>query len=476
MKKFSQLSEAKIEVNVNSVNYLTVNELKKYLDKFQSEFYNKVAVDVTTKDGKSYTKNFDPKAATLKIIDYLIKHNDTYITELGGSNNKENALAAFYQRSLPSDPEKKELYKALFVLNKTLRLKEVPTFMTREEFDDVMHDKCSLDYVVYDLSTERGRNKLAKQYSGLVFLMANKYKNHANVDWNEWIGAGELGITYAMNYYHNLKGLMNKKDKNTENIGFSDNNVKYDEELKKEVKTETKSNKYSVKFIVFAKWMINFCMLTAQEDSHLVRIPKSAQARERKLNGSNRWNNTTSMDNPIRTGSGEGSQKTIGDTIGSSSSSADNLNRMDSDRIFGIFYTYLKKHFDKLSLSIFFTHFGLQGLEKIGTTEWSEYLSNCKKEDMEKLYDAIINADVEAEKQWIQDYKDGKFPKPTEKVKGAGKSSISIKMTDVLKWIRSDKTASKAMKELYMFECQVKNEKDREQTFTDVFNANNMIY
>ena len=100
-------------------------------------------------------------------------------------------------------------------------------------------------------------------------------------------------------------------------------------------------------------------MLTAQEDSHLVRIPKSAQARERKVNGSNRWNNTTSMDNPIRTGSGEGSQKTIGDTIGSSSSSADNLNRMDSDRIFGIFYRWMiisrnrgfKKYFVYLFLS-----------------------------------------------------------------------------------------------------------------------------
>ena len=39
MKKFSQLSEAKLEIDTNSVNYLTVNELKKYVNKMKDEFY-----------------------------------------------------------------------------------------------------------------------------------------------------------------------------------------------------------------------------------------------------------------------------------------------------------------------------------------------------------------------------------------------------------------------------------------------------
>ena len=108
MKKFSQLSEAKLEVDTNSVNYLTTNELKKYVNKMKDEFYSNVVIDYTD---KIYVNT---KQATLKIIDYLIKHNKTYVAELGGSNNKENVLAAFYQRSLSSDPEKKELYDAIF--------------------------------------------------------------------------------------------------------------------------------------------------------------------------------------------------------------------------------------------------------------------------------------------------------------------------------------------------------------------------
>ncbi len=481
MRKFSQLNEGKIEVETNSINYLSVGELNKYLDKNESEFYNNVAVDISTKAGSSYTKTFNPKESTLIIIKYLIKHNDSYIKDLGG-NGEGNALAIFFRKSAPSDPEKLEVYRAIAVLNTTMRLKEVPTFMTRSEFDDVMQGKCSLDYVVYDMETEKGRNAIAKQYKGLVYNMANKYKNHANLDWGEWLGEAHLGLTYAMNQYVEFKGLIKKKNKkNTNNpeipdVDFDASTVKYDDALKQEVKTDTKKPEvYAAKFIVFAKWWINFCMLGIQEHSHLVRISKSEQARERAEKGSNTWDNTTSMDKKLGNGDGDGAAKTVGDTIGSTIGSDDELNRADSDRLFGAFYKYLKKHLDKVSVAIFLTHFGLNGLEKIGNKEWSEYITNSKDEDINKLYDAIFDANVTAEKQWIKDYDAGNFVKRTDKVKGAGKPSISTKFTNVIKWIRSDKNASKAMEELYAFESQIQNEKDREHTLNDVFNPNNMV-
>ena len=481
MRKFSQINEGKIEVETNSINYLSVGELRKYLDKNESEFYTSVAVDISTKAGSTYTKTFNPKEATLTIINYLIKHNDSYIKELGG-NGEGNALAIFFRKSAPSDPEKLEVYRAIGVLNTTMRLKEVPTFMTRAEFNDVMEGNCSLDYVVYDMETERGRNAVAKQFNGLVYNMANKYKNHANLDWGEWLGEAHLGLTYAMNQYVEYKGLIKKKNKkNKDNpempdVDFDASTVKYDDALKQEVKTNTKQpNVYAAKFVVFAKWWINFCMLGIQEHSHLVRISKSEQARERQRTGSNTWDNTTSFDKKLGNGDGDGAAKTVGDTIGSSVGSDDSLNKSDSDRLFGTFYKYLKKHLDKMSVAIFLTHFGLNGLEKIGNKEWSEYITNSKDEDINKLYDAIFDADVATEKQWIQDYEDGKFVKRADKVKGAGKPSISTKFTNVLKWIRSDKNASNAMQELYAFECQIQNEKDREHTLNDVFDPNNMV-
>ena len=136
MKKFSQLNEGKIEVESNSVNYLTVDELKKYVNKMQDEFYSSVIIG---KDEKR--KTFNSKKATLTIIKYLIKHNDSYIKDFAG-NNKGNALSIFFRQTAPTDPEKLEVYKAIAVLNKSMRLKEVPTFMTRKEYDMVMSDKC----------------------------------------------------------------------------------------------------------------------------------------------------------------------------------------------------------------------------------------------------------------------------------------------------------------------------------------------
>jgi hypothetical protein len=321
MKKFSQLSEAKLEIDTNSVNYLTVNELKKYVNKMEDEFYSNVVIDYTD---KIYVNT---KQATLKIIDYLIKHNKTYVAELGGSNNKENALASFYQRSLPSDPEKKELYQQINILNAAMRLKEVPTFMTREEFNDVMNDKCSLDYVVYDVNTEKGRNKLAKQYTGLVYSMAKKYKKHANVDWNEWVGAAPLGLTIAMNKYSELKGIISKNNE------FNRTTVKYDDELKSEVKNSIKkTDKYAVKFVVFAQWCINFKMLDTQEDSHLVRQPKSAQQRERATFGKNTWNNTVSVNKKINVDN-DSIDDTVPSIIGTNKNATigDNISTNDED-------------------------------------------------------------------------------------------------------------------------------------------------
>ena len=448
MKKFSQLSEAKLEIDTNSVNYLTVNELKKYVNKMEDEFYSNVVIDYTD---KIYVNT---KQATLKIIDYLIKHNKTYVAELGGSNNKENALASFYQRSLPSDPEKKELYQQINILNAAMRLKEVPTFMTREEFNDVMNDKCSLDYVVYDVNTEKGRNKLAKQYTGLVYSMAKKYKKHANVDWNEWVGAAHLGLTIAMNKYSELKGIISKNNE------FNITTVKYDDELKSEVKNSIKKkDKYTVKFVVFAQWCINFKMLDTQEDSHLVRQPKSAQQRERATSGKNTWNNTVSVNKKINVDNdniddtvpsiiGTNKNATIGDNI-STNDENNELNTNDKKNIFNNLYKYLKNNLNKKTIAVLFSHFGLNGLQKIRNTDLSEYISNCTDEDINKLYDAIFNGDVNAEKQWIKDYKDGKFKKRKDNVKGATKAALSMNLKNAITFIRANKTAVNMLKELY---------------------------
>lgn len=476
MKKFSQLFESKLNIGNNTVNYLSAGELQKYLDKEQDDFYDKVIVDISKTSERSYSKTFDPKDATITIINYLIKHNDTYVKELGGSGNPDNALAAFYQRSMPTDPEKKAVYRAITVLKDSGRLKEVPVFQTREEFDDIMNDRCSLDYVVYDMKSERGRNQMAKQYKGLIYMMAHKYKNNANVDFDDWVGAAHLGFTDALNEYSKEKGLVqNVKTNKDEQGDFQSADIEGDSELKKEVNDEKKKKRKAVKFIVFAKWKIHFWMLGYQENSHLVRIPKSAQSRERKLKGSNTWNNTTSVDAQIGNGQGDGKSKTVGDTLGSSMSASDSLTKSDHDKIFNAFYKYLGKHFDKQTVAIFLTHYGLKDLVKIGNKDWSAYLTNCEDKDLDKLYDAIVDGDEDAEKKWIEDYKNGKFAKRTSKAKGAGASSISMKVNKVIDFIRHDKGAFKAIQELQAFENAVQNDKDHEHTLLEAYDTKNLF-
>ena len=93
MKTLSILFEeknAKLKVQSDSINYISVEDLKKYLeiaDKFISD-------------------------ETKEIINYLIVNNKTYLSELA-TDDEENALVGFYNAGEPKTPELKELYKSL---------------------------------------------------------------------------------------------------------------------------------------------------------------------------------------------------------------------------------------------------------------------------------------------------------------------------------------------------------------------------
>ena len=72
---------------------------------------------------------------------------------------------------------------------------------------------------------------------------------------------------------------------------------------------------------------------------------------------------------------------------------------------------------------------------------------NSTDEDINILYNAILNGNVTTEKQWIKDYEENKFVKRID-AKG---SDVSYKVKYVVDWIRHDKNASNALKQLYYF-------------------------
>lgn len=413
----------KIAIETNSINYLNTIELQQYLNKMDDAFYTTI-IDST-----------NIKTATLYIINYLIKHNDTYIKDLAG-NNKGNALAIFFNNDIPiDDTEKIKLYNSINILYKTMRLKEIPTFMTRAEYDDVMNERCSLDYVIYDMKTERGRNNVTKQFKGVIYNTAHKYEKCANNEWEEWLGAAHLGFTQAMNQYVEYKGIITKK-KNKDYI-----------------------EPYTVKFIVFVTWWLNFNMLAAQERSHLVHIPISEQKRERATSGSNTWNNTISLNTEIGNDDVDDTVSSIiqygpyhiYEKIYSNSYTDDLINNADNDILLAELYKYLIYHINKKSVAIFLSKLGLNNLEKINISSWYKYIKNTKDEDINKLYDAILTGNIIKEKQWIDDYNDNKFEKRITTAKGFSRDTIHNNFEYVINYIRHDKKLANVIKKLYYF-------------------------
>ena len=111
MKKLTQFNKAikanKINVQDNTVNYLSVNDLKKYLQ---------VANNFLSEETKD-------------IINYLIVNNKDYIAELS-TDNEENALAGFYNAGEPKKENLKELWKKIETVLKSGRILEIPVLQT----------------------------------------------------------------------------------------------------------------------------------------------------------------------------------------------------------------------------------------------------------------------------------------------------------------------------------------------------------
>ena len=118
MKNFSEFNEAKkaeeLNIQDDTINYANVEDLKSYLT---------IA-----------NKYLSPE--TKEIIDWLIVNNETYLHDLDPKGTAENALAAFYNRGVPSEEDLKELYKCIGKVKLADRLLEIPVFQTKEQFQE----------------------------------------------------------------------------------------------------------------------------------------------------------------------------------------------------------------------------------------------------------------------------------------------------------------------------------------------------
>lgn len=321
MKSLTQIQEAKskiqFDVKKDSINYIGEADLKKYLE---------IADNFISPEAKD-------------IINWLIVNNDTYIAELSNDLD-ENALAGFYKAGVPSKENLKELYKLLGTLIKDGRYLEIPVFQSKEDFEAILNKKKSLDTVILDLDTEKGRTAVTKKYEPLVHKIAKQWLGKINLSYNELVSCCYEGLTYAMNTY----GKKNKKSNATDEAVASYTFGQY-----------------------AAYCMRNHVAGWGVADSHLVRIPTSQQKKERDQKGHNTKNISVSGDKAV--GHDDEGGKTMFDFMGSTSDTGKNLDNEDLEKIWNRIYKVLEEEFDSKILDVWYSFYGLRGHKKMKNKE-----------------------------------------------------------------------------------------------------------
>lgn len=323
MKTLSQLineaKKSKLDIQDDTINYISADQLKKYLE-IADKFISQEAKD---------------------IVNWLIVNNSNYISELSTDDN-ENALAGFYDAGVPKEDSLKELYKAIGIIAKNDRLLEIPVFQTKEQFESIINKKESPDAIILDLKSEAGRSKVAEKYKPLLIKMCKDWNGKSTLSFDELMSAGYEGLVWAMN------GFGKKTDKN---------------------KVDMDTIVSSQTFGQYAAYLIRVAILEAiKNESHTVRIPISAQNRERKEKGYNTRSNSVSGDSTVSK-DGEGG-KTLFDFFGGETEDAESgVNADDLKKIRKELYSILDKEFGNSVMDAFYSFYGCNGHEKLKNKE-----------------------------------------------------------------------------------------------------------
>jgi hypothetical protein len=304
-------AKQKLDIQDNSINFIDNADLRRYLD-VAGKFLSPEATDV---------------------VNWLINNNN-YVSRFGGSN----ALETFYNSGTPKDADLKKLYNDISKVVKANRLLEIPVFQTAAQFNDIITNVITPDEIILDLETEKGRNEIAKRYDKLVWKIARSFVGKSTLTLDELYESGLQGLVQAMNNY----------GKKTEFTKGADNSVK------------------TLTFFSFAGYAIRFQILhDIKNNSHIVRVPVSAQQREKAETGSNVKSNTVSGDKAVN--NGESGSKTLFDFVGADGgdSADNNINKADREAVWKEIYKELESKFDARTMDIWYSFNELKGHKKM---------------------------------------------------------------------------------------------------------------
>jgi RNA polymerase sigma factor (sigma-70 family) len=342
MKTLSNIineSKQPLDIQDDTINYISGAELRQYLviaDKF---------ISADTKD----------------VINWLIEHPN-YVDDIAGPN-ADNALATFYNNGVPSTPVMKELYKSLGKVIKNGRMLEIPVFQTKEQFEAILDKTVSPDEIILDLTTEKGRNEIAKKYEPMAWKIARSYVGRSNLDLEELYAIGMEGIVWAMNKYGK------KNDKSS----ASDDDVK------------------AYTFHSWVSYCIRIAILEAIKDQgHLVRVPRSQQSKEKTEKGHMTKNYSISMETPVGRDK-DGNSRRLSDKIGDYERAGKSLEDEDNARLWEHIHKLLKKKFDDRTLDIFYDKWGVNGHKKLSGKELMEKYGFNAQSNINFVCSKVIN-------------------------------------------------------------------------------------
>lgn len=345
MKKFSEFvikESKKIEIQEDTVNYLSAAQIEKYL---------KIADKFISKEAKAVCK-------------WLIDNNQTYIKDLS-TGETDNAITDFFNKGIPSDSTLKELYSNITKINNSGRILEIPTLMTKDQFDSITDDdpkkRVSPDEVIMDLDSEAGRTAVFKKYEPLLHKIVNSWMGKTSFDRDDLYSAGSYGLTYAMNTYgkksNKAKGkeeeALKKAKKEAEERGDNPDDITLDNI---DVVDFAKYKSYT--FLQYAAQMIRCWILEAiKNESHLVRIPISQQKRQKDEKGFIARSNSVSGDKHM--GGKDGDEgKTLFDLVGGIENPGKDIDKHEIDKLWDETMDKLEEKFGPKTMDIFKNHFG----------------------------------------------------------------------------------------------------------------------
>lgn len=332
MRTLSQVSSISaknrtIKAEENSINYISVEDLKKYLE---------VADKFLSTESK-------------QAIQYLIVNNSTYITDLS-SDSDENAIVGFYNSKKPTKENDAAFWDLLHTIAKTGRILEIPTLQSKAHFESIINKQVPADRIILQIDDDKARNEIVKMYDPLVHKICRQWMGKSNLSYDDLYSAAQVGLIWAMNNY----GIKKAKRK----INGED------------VPEEVKEVNIKQTFGQYAAYMIMYSIINAiRTESHIVSIPVNKQQEEKKATGKNVKSRSISGDKKVGINNSDDGNKTVFDFIEDGDSASRSLENEDIANIWKEIWAECEKEFDKKIMQSFYSFHGLNGYEKLKNKE-----------------------------------------------------------------------------------------------------------